>query len=143
MSEKWEEAIQQWYTSSHTSKLDYLDLAETHSPTRKELAHNLTIIYDRTCLSSKVNLKNFKIIIEKNQNLEREIKGLKHSIKTLTVLHSENRPLTKQEVRDLVAEISRQPKLVEEEALRLTQNLNQKLQRVEQLLSRIEKQIFG
>ncbi|CAD5196219.1 unnamed protein product [Musa acuminata subsp. malaccensis] len=143
MSEKWEEAIQQWYTSSHTSKLDYLDLAETHSPTRNELAHNLAVIYDRTCLFSRVNLKNFKAIIEKNQSLEREIKGLKHSIKTLTALLSENRPLTKQEVRDLVAEISKQPKLVEEEALRLTQSLNQKLQRVEQLLSRIEKQIFG
>ncbi|THU64835.1 hypothetical protein C4D60_Mb01t30640 [Musa balbisiana] len=123
MSEKWEEAIQQWYTSSHTSKLDYLDLAESINPSRKELAHNIAVIYDRTCLSSRVHLKNFKLLIEKNQELEKEVKRLKTSIKTLTTLFSENRPLTKQEVQDLVAEISKQPKLVEEEALRLTQNL--------------------
>ncbi|THU58537.1 hypothetical protein C4D60_Mb03t15400 [Musa balbisiana] len=129
MSEKWEEAIQQWYTNSHTSKLEYLDLAELKNPSRKELAHNITVVYDRVCLSSRVHLKNLKALLERSQELEKEVKRLKTDVRTLTTLFSENQPLTKQEVRDLVEEIARQPKLVEEEALRLTQNLNQKLHR--------------
>ena len=143
MSYRWEEAIQQWYTNSHTSKLDYLDLAETINPTRKELAHNISVIYDRTCLSSRVSLKNFKLILEKHQNLEDRIKRFEFSVKTLITLLLENKPLTKQEVRDLLTENARQSKLVENEALRLSQDLDRKLQRVEQLLSKIERQIFG
>ncbi|CAD5196037.1 unnamed protein product [Musa acuminata subsp. malaccensis] len=34
MSRLWEEAIQKWYTDSHTSHLDYLNLAETTKPTK-------------------------------------------------------------------------------------------------------------
>lgn len=143
MSSNWEEAIQKWYANSRTSDLEYLDLAESPNPSRKELAHNISVIYDRTCLSSKVNLRNFKLLIEKNQKIESNIQKLETSVKNLSLLHSENRPLTKNEVRELVKEISKQPKLIREEALRLSQNLDQKLQRVEALLTKIERQIFG
>ncbi|THU43829.1 hypothetical protein C4D60_Mb02t00920 [Musa balbisiana] len=121
MSKLWEEAIQKWYTDSHTSHLDYLNLAETTKPTRKELAHNISVIYDRTCLSS------------------RRIKKLESSVKILSSLFSESKPLTQSDVQKLVLEISKQPKLIEEEALRLSQDLNQKLQRVEILLSKIKR----
>ena len=76
MSKLWEEAIQKWYTDSHTSHLDYLNLAETSKPTKKELAHNISVIYDRTCLSSRVNLRNFKLLLEENRNLEHRVKNL-------------------------------------------------------------------
>ena len=143
MSKLWEESIQKWYTDSHTSHLDYLNLAETSKPTQKELAHNISVIYDRTCLSSRVNLRNFKLLLEENQNLEHRIKRLESSVKTLTSLFTENKPLSQAEVQKLLFEITKQPKLIEEEALRLSRNGDQKLQRIEILLSKIEKQIFG
>lgn len=143
MSKLWEEAIQKWYLDSHTSQLEYLDLAEVRNPTKRELANNIAVIYDRTCLSSRVNLRNFKLLLEKTQKLEEKVQKLEKATKTLSALFQENKPLTKAEVKDLVSEISKQPKLVEEEALKLTQNLDQKILRVETLLSKIEKQIFG
>lgn len=51
----------------------------------------------------------------------------------------ENRPLTKTEVVDLVKEIAKQPKLIEAEALRLTEDLNNKLNRVEEILRKVER----
>ncbi|CAD5184273.1 unnamed protein product, partial [Musa acuminata subsp. malaccensis] len=94
----WEEAIQKWYTDSYTSHLDYLNLAETTKPTKKELAHNISVIYDRTCLSSRVNLRNFKLLLEENHNLEKRIRNLESSVKTLSSLFIENKPLTQSEV---------------------------------------------
>lgn len=143
MSSNWEEAIQKWYANSRTSDLEYLDLAESSNPSRKELAHNISVIYDRTCLSSRVNLRNFKLLLEKNQNLENKIKKLESSVKILSSLFAENKPLTKLGVQELVIEITKQPKLIEAEVLKLSQDLDQKLQRVETLLSKIERQIFG
>lgn len=143
MSELWEEAIQKWYTDSRTSHLDYLDLAEDKSPSRKELAHNLAVVYDRTCLSSRVNLRNFKLLLEKTQQLDEKIQKLERATKTLSALFKESKPLTKTEVRELVIEIAKQPKVIEEEALKLTQDLDRKILRVEALLTKIEGQIFG
>lgn len=134
MSEKWEESIQQWYINSHTSKLDYLDLAESKNPTRKELAQNLAVIYDRTYLSSRVHLKNFKILIEKNQSLEKEIKALKSSVETLSALLSENNPISRQEIKGLIIELSKEFQ---------ERGLNQKLSKIETLLTKIERQICG
>lgn len=138
MSKIWEKAIQEWYTKSHTSKLEYLDLAET-KPSNKEIAHNLAVVYDRTCLSSRVHLKNFKEILEKQEKLEKEVHKLHKEIVTLNKVVIENRPLTKTEVVDLVKEIAKQPKLIEAEALRLTEDLNNKLNRVEEILRKVER----
>ncbi|KAG6531269.1 hypothetical protein ZIOFF_000553 [Zingiber officinale] len=44
--------------------------------------------------------------------------------RNLTIVYTENRPLTKQEVHKLVAEIAEQPKLIEKEALKLTEELS-------------------
>ncbi|THU43496.1 hypothetical protein C4D60_Mb00t02060 [Musa balbisiana] len=93
--------------------------------------------------TSRVNLRNFKLLLEENHNLEQRIKKLESFVKILSSLFSESKPLTQSVVQKLVLEISKQPKLIEEEALRLSQDLNQKLQRVEILLSKIERQIFG
>lgn len=60
MSNIWEQNIKEWYEKSNTSRLSYLDLATTEKPSTKELAHNISVIYDRVCLSSKVNLKEFR-----------------------------------------------------------------------------------
>lgn len=143
MSELWEEAIQKWYAGSRTSHLDYLDLAEDKDPSRREIAHNIAVIYDRTCLSSRVNLRNFKLLLERTQKLEDKVEKLEKATKTLSTLLKESKPLTKTEVKDLVTEISRQPKIAEKETLKLSQDLDQKILRIEILLAKIEKQIFG
>ncbi|CAD5184271.1 unnamed protein product [Musa acuminata subsp. malaccensis] len=82
MSRLWEEAIQKWYTDSHTSHLDYLNLAETTKPTKKELAHNISVIYDVTRhRHQEVNPRNFKLLLEENHNLEKRIRNLESSRK--------------------------------------------------------------
>ncbi|XP_071740683.1 uncharacterized protein [Rutidosis leptorrhynchoides] len=50
-------------------------------------------------------------------------------------------PLTKKEVLELVNEIAQQPKLVEEQALKLTKDLNHKIQSVEHLLHSVKNLI--
>ncbi|KAG6472621.1 hypothetical protein ZIOFF_070095 [Zingiber officinale] len=129
MSERWEESIQKWYTNSHTSNLEYLDLATTEKTSNKELGHYISVIHNRVCLSSKVHLKIFKLLLEREQKLEEEVKKLRTALKTLTSLFLENKPLTKQEAQGLIAETSKQARLVEEETLRLKDNFDQKLQK--------------
>ncbi|KAG6521357.1 hypothetical protein ZIOFF_018473 [Zingiber officinale] len=75
MSRRWEEAIEEWYSKSDTSNLEDLDLVET-KPSTKELAHNLSdnlsVVYDRVCLSCRDHLKNFKTILEELEFLKKE-----------------------------------------------------------------------
>ena len=138
MSERWEQSIQEWYTKSRTSNLEYLDLSEATTVTSKHLNHNISVIYDRLNLLSRVSLKNFKQTQEQIQSLDQKIQKLEQNLKNLTILFTENRPLTTSEVKTLVHEITKQPKLVETEALKISERLNQKLERVEAVLKRVE-----
>ncbi|KAG6493295.1 hypothetical protein ZIOFF_048274 [Zingiber officinale] len=130
MSRRWEIAIQEWYSKSPTANLKYLDLAKTE-PTLKELAHNITVTYDRVSLSNRINLKNFKQIQEELEVLKSESKRLTQAVKDLTQEILENRPLTARQINSLLAKIKEQPKVVEErtatnnykEALKATENI--------------------
>nr|GFB76200.1 hypothetical protein [Tanacetum cinerariifolium] len=51
------------------------------------------------------------------------------SLQQISTEIQQSKPLTKREVLNLVQEIAEQPKLVEKEALRLTEDLNQKVQK--------------
>jgi polyhydroxyalkanoate synthesis regulator phasin len=137
MSERWEQSIQEWYTKSRTSNLEYLDLSET-TITNKHLANNISVIYDRLNLLSRVSLKNFKQTQEQINSLDQRIQKLEQNLKNLTILLTENRPLTTSEVKTLVTEVTKQPKLIETEALKISEELNQKLKRVEAVLKRVE-----
>lgn len=139
MSEIWERTIQEWYNNSRTSNLEYLDLTTTTRVSTNQLANNLAVVYDRTSLSTRVHLKNFKLILERCRALEIEVSQLKTALQNLIAVYTEHTPLTKQEVYDLIARISEQPKLMEEEALKITEELNKKLERVESLLHKLEK----
>ncbi|GKE57229.1 Orf y [Tanacetum coccineum] len=115
----------------------------------------------RLNLFSKVALKNYKSISEKQKELESRVQNCQEKLKSCEELlrktQSETRkslqqisteiqqskPLTKREVLNLVQEIAEQPKLVEKEALRLTEDLNQKIQKVEHLLHEVKKLITG
>ncbi|AHI90952.1 hypothetical protein [Hibiscus bacilliform virus GD1] len=139
MSRRWEEEIQKWYEQSSTSSLEYLDLASTSKVSNQQLAHNLSVIYNHSSLSSRVQIKNYKKIQESLDSIESRISKLESNLKNLTKTFIANRPLTQAEVTTLVSEISQQPKLVEAQALQLTEDLNKKLTRVEKLLHKLEQ----
>lgn len=110
--DRYELSINEWYEKSHTADLKYLDLASNPKTSRKELAHNLAVIYDRVCLGSKVHLKNSKAILLELQNQQNQINSLERKVRELTKHCKENKPLTSTEVRSLTREISKQPKIV-------------------------------
>ncbi|KAG6485268.1 hypothetical protein ZIOFF_053802 [Zingiber officinale] len=144
MSRRWEEHIQEWYTKSHTSNLEYLDLAKTEKqPTQRELAHNLSVIYDRVCLSCRVHLKNFKQIQEQLEGLKKENQKLSEALKNLTREILENKPLTKRQLEDLIIKITEQPKQREQQVLQLSEELKQKVDKVETLLKKVESWVFS
>ncbi|QHF16178.1 hypothetical protein KM754_gp1 [Camellia lemon glow virus] len=149
MSERWERSIEEWYEKSHTASLSYLDLAQTQKPTQSELAHNLSVIFDRQNLSSRVLIKNHKQILEQIQHLdlkiskfERKLNSLVKDLSSLSSFLVENKPLTKSEVKSLVLEISQQPKLVEEQTVFLAKQLQEKVDKVEVILHQV-KSLLG
>nr|AER00542.1 ORF I [Citrus yellow mosaic virus] len=143
MSRIWEEAIQRWYETSHTANLEYLDLASKPKVSNSEISHNLAVVYDRLSLFSRVSIKNFESIQETLEKQDLRIQKLESSLKTLTSEFIAHKPLSKAEVKTLVTEIAKQPKLVEAQALQLTENLNQKLDRVEALISKVERWVHS
>ncbi|XP_028071404.1 uncharacterized protein LOC114273792 [Camellia sinensis] len=104
MTNIWEQNIREWYDKSGTSRLNYLDLASTEKPSTKELAHNIAVIYDRVCLSSKVNLKEFRSQQIQIQSLEatvlqlgEKIEKLEKGINSLTQVFLESKSWNKEE----------------------------------------------
>nr|GMC80062.1 ORF1 protein [Ipomoea batatas] len=126
MSERWEQSLQEWY-ESRKSHLKYLDLEDVSKPSTSQLAHNLSIIRDNTNLHTKVLLKHCYVLEEKIENLQKQIIVLEKGLEALTAEFLASRPLTIKQVKDLVVEIAEQPKLVEREALRLTADLQGKV----------------
>ena len=162
MSERFEQEIQYWYDNSRAVDPEYIVFNENSpKPSTKDLINNLACVYNRLNLFSKVALKNFKNISEKQKDLELKIQSCQEKLESFeellrktqsetrkslqqisTEIH-QSKPLTKREVLNLVQEIAEQPKLVEKEALRLTEDLNHKIQKVEQLLHEVKKLITG
>ncbi|ATZ69470.1 ORF1 protein [Cacao swollen shoot Ghana K virus] len=137
MSARWENSIQEWYEKSHTANLEYLDLATSSKVTNNQLAHNLAVTFDRISLGNRVFLKNFKQIQESVLGLERKLEAVEAKLQKVQTQLKNNKPLTEEAVKSLVREIAQQPKLVEEQALRLTQELETKLERIEKLLHQL------
>ncbi|QBA88841.1 ORF1 [Aglaonema bacilliform virus] len=119
MSRRWEESVNEWYTKSHTANLEYLDLSVNKNPTQKELGHNLSVIYDRVCLSSRVHLKNFKKLIEELSSLEEKWKQFQQKLQKLESLF-------------------REPKLTEQQSLKSLEIILEKLEKIEKRLQKIE-----
>nr|QIM56924.1 ORF1 protein [Cacao swollen shoot Togo B virus] len=134
MSSRWENSIQEWYEKSHTANLEYLDLASTSKVTNNQLAHNLAVTFDRVNLGSRVFIKNLKQIQESIQELHTRVDTVEVTLRRLTKQFRENKPLSEFEVKRLVEEIAQQPKIVEKQALEISQQLELKLEKVEKLL---------
>ncbi|GJR13843.1 Orf y [Tanacetum coccineum] len=96
-------------------------------PTTTDLANNLACVYNRLNLFSKVSLKNYKSISEKQKELESRVQNCQEKLesceellrktqsetrKSLQQISTEiqqSKPLTKREVLNLVQEIAEQP----------------------------------
>ncbi|KAG6520013.1 hypothetical protein ZIOFF_017042 [Zingiber officinale] len=79
MSRRWEESIQEWYTKSHTSNLEYLDLAKTEKqPTQRGPADYKGGISSNTAIIKQANtqIQLLVSILEKLESLEERIKRL-------------------------------------------------------------------
>nr|CAE81283.1 hypothetical protein [Cacao swollen shoot virus] len=139
MSSRWENSIQEWYEKSHTANLEYLDLASTSKVTNNQLAHNLAVTFDRINLGNRVFIKNLKQIQESILELNTRIDTVEVALRRLTKQFRENKPLSESEVKRLVEEIARQPKIVEKQALEISQQLELKLEKVEKLLHKLDQ----
>nr|GMD11870.1 ORF1 protein [Ipomoea batatas]GMD48455.1 ORF1 protein [Ipomoea batatas] len=72
-----------------------------------------------------------------------DLDSVKKGLEALTEEFLSSRPLTAKEVKELVVEIAEQPKLVEQEALKLTEELKGKLDKVEGLIKDLKEFITG
>nr|ASG91889.1 ORF1 [Cacao swollen shoot virus]ASG91894.1 ORF1 [Cacao swollen shoot virus] len=139
MSSRWENSIQEWYEKSHTANLEYLDLASISKVTNNQLAHNLAVTFDRVNLGNRVFIKNLKQIQESILGLNTRIDTIEVTLRRLTKQFRENKPLSESEVKRLVEEIAQQPKIVEKQALEISQQLELKLEKVEKLLHKLDQ----
>nr|WEX32078.1 hypothetical protein [Dioscorea bacilliform SN virus] len=117
---------------------EYLDLYIVDKPTTKQLATNLSYLNHQAKLLSRVSLKHFFQLEEEIQGLKAENQVLRKHLVNLTKEVVENRPLTEKKVQELVLRIIEQPKEIEQQAVRLTVDLQQKLDRVEAIVKRLE-----
>ena len=160
MSERWEKSLQRWYETQPTANVEYLDLANLPKVTNQQIANNLALNIDKTISSAKYLAKQTSKIQEKQALLESQItknhiyvlgllqkqaddfgeliQSQRHLAKHLRQLDEaivNQKPLTKAEVKALVEEIAKQPKIVEKEALRLTKDLERQVAEVKQAVS--------
>lgn len=117
---------------------EYLDLYTVENPTNKQLATNLCYLNHQEKLLSRVSLKHFFKLQEEIRELKAENQVLRKHLVNLTKEVVENRPLTEKKVQELVLRIIEQPKEIEQQAVRLTVDLQKKLDRVEEILKKLE-----
>lgn len=122
---------------------EYLDLYIVDKPTNKQLANNLCYLNHQAKLLSRVSLKHFFKLQEDIQELKTENQLLRKHLVNLTREVVENRPLTEKKVQELVLRIIEQPKEIEQQAVRLTEDLQKKLLRVEEILKKLEGAVIS
>jgi hypothetical protein len=121
-----------------------LDLSQEPKVTNRDLANNIDFVVKHVVLQSRTALKHFHTAAVKQEAVEtqlelckKELTGLRRELKAIKSELVNNKPLTRTEVLALVKEIAQQPKIVEEQALRLTEELNKKLNKVEELIGHL------
>lgn len=141
MSDRFEKSISEWYSKVRTIDLEYLDLTTIKRPSTSDLGNNLGIVYNQINLLSRVSLKHFHSLKEENKALKSEIARLRASVSNLETELVSYKPLSKGEVKTLVAEIIiNQPN---KEASRLSAELRSSTRKVEKLLEEVKTLISG
>ncbi|ANN87817.1 ORF1 [Canna yellow mottle associated virus] len=148
-----------------SANLEYLDLASQAKVTVKDLSHNFQIFCYRQDLGHKVLLaathKSCKEVTEAlqedNEKLQKDLKANKAAVllqqqtiqklvescdnlhKEITKLKKIPKPLSKEDVEELVVKISEQPKFIERQTEALIEELSSKVNKIEALIHRLEK----
>ncbi|QBH21731.1 hypothetical protein KM718_gp1 [Polyscias mosaic virus] len=138
MTERWEKSINDWYEKSHAANLEYLDLVSLPIVSNNNLAHNLACIYNRLSLHSRISIKDYYSLLDRLKSLEVENQKLRKEIKHLSQVVLENRPVTKSQLLEVAEQIASQPKAIEQQTVRLANNLAEKLERLELIVKRLE-----
>lgn len=84
----------------------------------------------------KTQREDLKDILKRQSDLEREISNLRKD-------YLGRKPLSKEDVEELVLKISEQPKFIEKQTEALTEELSRKVDKVEGLIHRLEKVLTG
>lgn len=146
MSERFEQAVQDWYDKSRTANLSYLNL-ET-KPTLPQLANNLDVVYDRLNLLSRVSLKQHYKLLSHFEKQTEEIRQLQRTqkaiLEAIAVIQKElisQKPLTSTEVKNLTQELVKLPKLIEQQTSDLLKSVKAQVDKVEKIISTIHSGI--
>ncbi|QBB68758.1 hypothetical protein QKM20_gp1 [Epiphyllum badnavirus 1] len=110
--------------------------------------YNLSAFHDQANLAARVEIKHFHTLLEGVSRIEQSLEAvegkvhrLEQEVGALKSGYLSHQPLTKGQVKALVLEIAKQPKLIEEEALKLTEELRQQIADVRALVERIHSAI--
>nr|ATZ69504.1 ORF1 protein [Cacao swollen shoot Ghana R virus] len=133
MSERFEESIIQFYERERIANTQLLNLSEEPKVTNRDLANNLDFNLKHLILLSRVSLKNYHQIIQNQEVITKKLDNLELQVQEL----SKRSSLTKKTVQNIVTEVSKQPKEIEEQALNLISKLEEKLVRVEHLVEKL------
>lgn len=148
MADKFEDSIKQFYDKERIANTKLLNLSEEPEVFNRDLGNNIDFAIKNIILLSRVTIKHFHTIHERQQKVERRLQSCEDLItkikretqEELKAIKEElqaNKPLTKTEVLSLVKEISQQPKLVKEQALLLTSKLDEKIDKVDKLIQHL------
>ena len=112
------------------------------------LKYNLQSLNNSYFTSTNLFIKRFREVREVQEHLGKQVSGLHIAINNLSkkvnqigVTLQSHQPLTVIQVKQLVEEIAQQPKLIEAEALKLTEDLNKKIAIVHNLLEEIQRSL--
>lgn len=133
MSDKFEDSINLFYEKERIANTQLLDLSQESKVSNHDLANNLDFVIKHLVLLSRVSLKNFHKILEKQEIFEQRINSLESSTQELL----KYQPLTSKSARNLISEISRQPKEIEQKALDLLSKLEEKILKIEKVVEEV------
>ena len=112
------------------------------------LKYNLQSLNNSYFTSTNLFIKRFREVREAQEHLGKQVSGLHIAINNLSkkvnqigVTLQSHQPLTVIQVKQLVEEIAQQPKLIEAEAFKLTEDLNKKIAIVHNLLEEIQRSL--
>jgi tetrahydrodipicolinate N-succinyltransferase len=117
MSKRWEEAVENWYNTR--VRLEYLDLANIETPTNRDLAHNISVLYDRLNLHSRVSIKNQVLVVEELSKINEK-------------LHKSQLISFERKLSQHLSEITLSQ-----------QKIQEKVDRLENLIRQLEKKLFS
>lgn len=137
MSERFEQSINEWYASSPSANLDYLDLSNTSKPSNSQLAQNLSITYDRVNLLSRYCQSKFASIqnniCSQNHQLNQAQETLSKILKAVAFVE--------QEVTTGEAVTTKSQKIITEQFLSLIRDLDQSLKGLHQEVKEIKRSV--